>query len=138
MSCDEEIEWSVVDIISDWSTESCGCLTAEDDIETCFLTRWDDLRERATLCKLLILINKETNIDVLSEIVGHDETLGRRGFDENSLKIDLLRTSVDLLELFSSELNTAISNFGLRLRLSLPLSFDDSVLVGISSLSQTG
>lgn len=135
LSKNEEVEWSIINVICDWSTESGGSLAAEYDVETCFLTRWNNLREGTALLELGILINKKSDIDVLSEVVGYDETLGGGGFDEHSLKIDLLRTSINLLELFSSKLDTAVSHLSLGLRFGFPLSLDDSILICISSLS---
>lgn len=135
MSKNEEVKWSIINVVSDWSTESGGSLAAEYDVEACFLTRWDNLRKWATLLELGILINKKTNIDVLSEVIGYDETLCGGGFDEHSLEVDLLRTSIDLLKLFSGKLDTAVSYLCLSLRFGFPLSLNDSILICISSLS---
>ena len=43
LSKNEEVEWPIVDVVGDWGTESGGGLAAEDDIEACFLARWDNL-----------------------------------------------------------------------------------------------
>jgi hypothetical protein len=75
---------------------------------------------------------------MLPQVIGDNEALGRGGLDENSLEVDLLRPSIDLLQLLTGQLNTAVSDFRLSLGLSFPLSFHDSVLVGFPSMSETG
>ena len=57
LSLDQEVEWSIIDIIGDWCTEGFGGLTAEHNIETCLLAWWNHLREWATLLQLWILVN---------------------------------------------------------------------------------
>ena len=112
-------------------------LTAKDDVEASFLSWWDDLRERATSLQLRILIHEKAHVNVLSQIVGNDEAFGRLRLDKHSLEIDLLWSGVDLLELFTGELDAAISHFRLRHRFCLPFSLDDPVLVRFSSMSKT-
>lgn len=75
---------------------------------------------------------------MLPEVVGDDEALGGRRLDEHGLEVDLLWPSIDLLQLLASEFHTAVSDLSLRLRLSLPLSLDNPVLVSLSAVAQSG
>lgn len=75
---------------------------------------------------------------MLSQVVGDDEALGGGGLDEDGLEIDLLRTSVDLLQLLAAELHAAVSDLCLCLWLSLPFSLHDPVLVCFSSVTKAG
>jgi len=72
---------------------------------------------------------------MLPEVVGDDEALGGRRLDEHGLEVDLLWPGIDLLQLLTSEFYTAVSDLSLRLWLSLPLSLDDPVLVGLPSVA---
>ena len=135
LSLDQEVEWSIIDVVSDWSTEGLGGLTAEHNVKTCLLAWWNNLREWATLLQLWILVNQDPHIDVLSQVVGNDEALGGGRLNEDGFEVDLLWTSINLLELLSRKLDTTVANLSLSLWLSFPFSLDDSILVCISTKS---
>jgi hypothetical protein len=137
LSLNEKVEGPVIDIVGNGSAESLRGLAAEYDIEAGLLAWWYDLGERAALLQLWILVDEKPDVDMLSQVVGDDEALGRGGLDENGLKVDLLRSSIDLLQLLASELYAAVSDLGLCLWLSFPLPLHDPVLVGFSSSSET-
>lgn len=132
----KEVEGPVVDVVGNWSAESLGRLAAEHDVEASFLAWWDHLREWATLLEFRVLVDQKPHIDVLPEVIADDEALGSRGLDEDGLEIDLLWTSIYLLQLLSSELDATVPDLCLCLWLSLPLSFHDPVLVCFSSVAK--
>ena len=76
MGLDQEVEGSVIDVVGDWSTEGFRGLTAEHNVKACFLTWWDHLGEGTTLLELLVLVYKDSNIDVLSKVIGDNEAFG--------------------------------------------------------------
>lgn len=101
MCLNKEIEWSIIDIVRDWSTECLSGLTAEHNIKACFLAWWDHLRKRATFLELWVLINEDSNIDVLSQVVGDDEALGGGGLNKDCFEVNLLWACVNLLKLLT-------------------------------------
>lgn len=134
---DEEVERPVVDVVGDRRTKGFGGLAAEDDVETGLLSWRNHLRERTTLLELWVLINKETDVYVLPQVVGDDKALGGGGLDEDGLEVDLLWSCIDLLQLLPGELDAAVPDLCLGLGLCLPLSLHDPVLVCFSSVSET-
>jgi hypothetical protein len=132
----QEVERPVVDVVGDRSAEGLGGLAAEHDVEAGLLTWWDHLRERAALLQFGVLVHQEPDVNVLPQVIGDDEALGGRGLHEDCLEVDLLRASVDLLELLARELDAAVPHFGLGLRLGLPLPLDDPVLVSLSTMPE--
>ena len=93
------------------------------------MPRRDHLREGARLREFRILVDQESHVDVLAQVVGDDEALGGRGLDELRLEVDLLRASLDLLELLASQFGRAVADLGLSLGLRLPLALDDAILI---------
>ena len=65
-------------------------------------------------------------MNVLSEIVGDHKTLGSSRLYEDSLKIDELGSCIDLLQLFTRQLQSAFSQLSLCRRLGLELLLDYS------------
>lgn len=49
LSLNEEIKWSIVDVVCNWSTECLCSLTAEHNIKACFLSWRDHLRKWGAL-----------------------------------------------------------------------------------------
>jgi hypothetical protein len=78
LSLNEEIERSIVDVVGNWSTECLCSLAAKYNIKACFLPWWDHLRKWGTLLELWILINENSNINVLSQVVSDNEALCSR------------------------------------------------------------
>jgi hypothetical protein len=134
LSLDEEVEGPVIDVVGDGSAERLRGLAAEHNVEASLLTRWYHLGERAALLQLGILVDEKPDVDVLPQVVGDDEALGRGGLDEDGLEVDLLWTSIDFLQLLASELNTAVPDFSLCLWLGFPLPLHDPVLISLPSI----
>lgn len=125
-SSHKECERSIVDIVSDWCVKVLWLLRAEDNIEASFLTWGNTLRKWVTLLELRVLIKAYTNVDVLAKIIADVKASGGWTLNEDIFVVDLLRSSCNLLELFTSEVNLTVFSFLLCGRLSLEFLLNNS------------
>lgn len=133
----QESKRPIVDIICNWGSESFCRLTTENYIKPSFLPWWNNLTQRRTLLQFRILINKQPDINMLSQVISNNKTFRRRTLYKNSSKIYLLWAGIYLLKLLPGKFNTAISDFYLSLRLCFPFFLDYPILVIFPSVSKT-
>ena len=92
----QEAEWSIVDVVCDLLVEDLGLLGAESDVKAGLLTWRNDLAEWGALSKLWVLVDHDSHVNVLSQVIRDVERPSGGALDEDVLEVDLLRTSVNL------------------------------------------
>jgi len=97
LGCDEKIKGSVIDVVGDRGAELFNCLTAEDNVESGFLTCRNHLANWCAHTKFGVGVNHESYVDVLSEVICYDEGFHRLALYENILEIDSLGSGCNLL-----------------------------------------
>jgi len=98
----------IVDLVGDKSLEILQAMGAENDLETCSLTRRDDLG--LGVCFLeFFMVDEKLCFDAASKLISYSKPLGHLRPDINRTKLDGSRASKDFHELFWSELGAAIS-----------------------------
>lgn len=129
LSCNQKVEGSVIDEISDWSAERLNLLGAENYVETGFLTWRDYLGKRSWQLKFRVLVNHQTHINIVTQIVCHDKWFYWLRLNKHIFEVYALGTSRDLLKLFTCKFNRTVFYFSLGCGFKLELLFNDAIWV---------